>query len=481
MTESNVDVDHASRFEGYMEAWLWVHDLRHRLVEVRPSEPDTAHAPFPFDAPAVHVLTAFNPGAERPGQAENERRQRALIAELPGTVDTWTAEAGAKDGSHREGSVLVTGLTDVKAIEIGVRWGQDAVFRWTPETWSILPCDGRTPIDAGWQFFERTVPLPHGVALVRRVRRPDGSSATWTVSGGPETWTVEGDGPQQRIDGSLADVVRATSVLRDVEPGVVSDYQLGEKTLTPPELAVLLHVVGEGAEDSSVWPDAEAHRWWDEDIDANLEDFEWRHRWIEIDGVRASAVVVPSREDPLVVVIEDDDHLDVVELLAKFDWSSDGGSRPMSTDGGNSIGWIAPGLLYQRRWGDFGPEQHLVTVGDDVASLARALAEWVDWAEVEQSLALTQEPLDPDGTLSDDVRETILRQLELCEVNLTFPGEDIGRRAREVVAAASASYRRTRDALAHPDSDDGRAFRALLAAVDEGDDVPDSVTWATWQ
>jgi len=138
------------RFAGCRRARLRVRDGRGRvLMEVRPDDTGATTGTFPFEVPA-HVLTAVNPGAERPAPRENERRQRALVAELPAGTARWDAEAGAEDGSHREQSVLVTGLSDPDAVAIGARWGQDAIFRWTPQAWSILPCDGGPASHTGW-------------------------------------------------------------------------------------------------------------------------------------------------------------------------------------------------------------------------------------------------------------------------------------------------------------------------------------------
>jgi hypothetical protein len=166
--EQDSVLDREKRFEDYARARLWVHDVRNRTLEVRPTATGTS-GPFPFDAPAVHVITAYNPGPERLDAEENERRQRALVAELPDTTSTWTVEAGAADGSHREVSVLIVGLNDEDAIAIAVRWGQDAIFRWTRDALSIVPCDGATPIVTGWSVVEQsreTTPRSEGMPVL---------------------------------------------------------------------------------------------------------------------------------------------------------------------------------------------------------------------------------------------------------------------------------------------------------------------------
>ena len=141
--------DREERFAGYRRARLRVRGLAGATVEVHPAPEGITSGRFPFDA-AVHVLTAYDPGAARLTPAENAGRQRALVADLPAHVRRWDAEAGADDGSHTEHGVLVAGLTDDEARALGTRHGQDAIFRWSAAAWSVLPCDGGAPSHAGW-------------------------------------------------------------------------------------------------------------------------------------------------------------------------------------------------------------------------------------------------------------------------------------------------------------------------------------------
>lgn len=143
------DDDRAGRFADYARAHLWVDGIEGRTVEVVPRE-DGPSGAFPFGEDPVHVVTAFDPGPQRYSPEENARRQAALESELPAGTARWSAVAGAADGSHTETSVLVVGLTDDAAVRLGARWGQDAVFRWSPATWAILPCDGSAPIVTSW-------------------------------------------------------------------------------------------------------------------------------------------------------------------------------------------------------------------------------------------------------------------------------------------------------------------------------------------
>ncbi|TWV56868.1 hypothetical protein FRZ03_03245 [Streptomyces misionensis] len=57
---------------------------------------------------------------------------------------------GDLGGTHREESVAVTGLDDAAAREPGRRFGQDAVFAWTPGAWRVLACDTDAMSVSGW-------------------------------------------------------------------------------------------------------------------------------------------------------------------------------------------------------------------------------------------------------------------------------------------------------------------------------------------
>ncbi len=118
-----------------------------RLV-VRPA---ARPGPYPLGTSPVHVLTAHNPGADRPGPVENRRRQEALEAELAGRGLVVTrAVASAEDGTHAEESAAVAGWDDAEALALARRYGQDAIFRWSPDAWAVVPCDGGPTLTLGW-------------------------------------------------------------------------------------------------------------------------------------------------------------------------------------------------------------------------------------------------------------------------------------------------------------------------------------------
>jgi hypothetical protein len=110
---------------------------------------------YPFDAAPVHVLTAHDPGAERRGDAQNRRHQAALEAELTARgLVVIRALASAEDGTHAEPSAAVVGWDDDEALALARRFSQDAIFRWSPEAWAVVPCDGGPARRTGWTLTE---------------------------------------------------------------------------------------------------------------------------------------------------------------------------------------------------------------------------------------------------------------------------------------------------------------------------------------
>ena len=242
------------RFAGYRQARLRVWQDRGGVIELRPA--DDGRGVFPFDGP-VHVLTAHNPGAEVMDRAENKRRQATLVDDLPGDVRRWYAEAGAMDGSHTEVSVVVRGLSDEAALELAGRYGQDAIFRWTAEAWSILSCDGGPPVHLGWRT--RSVPsgLPDGTVLRRVTRRSDGSEAVLDRPALDETVLV-------------------------LEPGTCTTFLIDEFVASPAELTAKVRVVGAEPEDPDDWDAA-----FTEHVEPFDDDFagpDWVHRYFDVNG-----------------------------------------------------------------------------------------------------------------------------------------------------------------------------------------------------
>jgi hypothetical protein len=90
---------------------------------------------------AAHVLTAWNPGDERPSREENDAANEKLRIELLSRgLDPCRAVGADPDSEHAEESWAVCGLSDDEARVIGAAFGQVAVFRLTATDQTVLAC-----------------------------------------------------------------------------------------------------------------------------------------------------------------------------------------------------------------------------------------------------------------------------------------------------------------------------------------------------
>jgi hypothetical protein len=107
---------------------------------------------WPWTAPsAVFVLTAWDPGDERFDLPANRARQATLDAELRRRArSTWVARGADPESGYRDEGVAVVGVDEREVLELGTRYGQDAVFAWTPGEWAIVSCDGTRRLSLGW-------------------------------------------------------------------------------------------------------------------------------------------------------------------------------------------------------------------------------------------------------------------------------------------------------------------------------------------
>ena len=89
----------------------------------------------------IHVITAWNPGDERPGNEINEARNEQLRADISARGLEALETLGSDPNSpHAEKSWAVVGLTDEVAIELGKKYGQVAIFRITQSLQSVIGC-----------------------------------------------------------------------------------------------------------------------------------------------------------------------------------------------------------------------------------------------------------------------------------------------------------------------------------------------------
>ena len=102
---------------------------------------------------ALFVLTAWDPGEVRFSVEVNRARQSALDAELrPRAESTWRARGVDPSTGYGDEGVAVRGLAESDVCEIGARYGQDAVFAWTPRAWTIVACVGARRLSLGWRI-----------------------------------------------------------------------------------------------------------------------------------------------------------------------------------------------------------------------------------------------------------------------------------------------------------------------------------------
>lgn len=89
----------------------------------------------------VHVITAWNPGDERPTHEQNNAANRALHDLLTGRgLHPRRAVGADPDSDHSEESWAVVGLDDHEARAIGASFGQVAVFRIADGMQTVLAC-----------------------------------------------------------------------------------------------------------------------------------------------------------------------------------------------------------------------------------------------------------------------------------------------------------------------------------------------------
>ncbi|MER5691147.1 DUF3293 domain-containing protein [Streptomyces mirabilis] len=115
------------------------HSIR---VAAGPSDGGVPSLPYPFnDVQSIHIVTAFNPGGRNTSERANLRAQHELLHSIGlNGLQWWPAVGGDLAGTHAEISAAVVGMDDAQARNLGRRFGQDAVFAWSPASWRLLAC-----------------------------------------------------------------------------------------------------------------------------------------------------------------------------------------------------------------------------------------------------------------------------------------------------------------------------------------------------
>ena len=124
---------------------------RFRIV---PDEPGvTDRWPDGLESPVV-VVTAWNPDSVPLPPGDNQARNQLLVAELDRHgVTHWPAVGRDLGTPHFEEGVAVSGLTEAQGVALGARHGQAAVYVWTPDAWSVVPCVEGRRHTAGWRLI----------------------------------------------------------------------------------------------------------------------------------------------------------------------------------------------------------------------------------------------------------------------------------------------------------------------------------------
>jgi hypothetical protein len=119
-------------------------------------EPDTpGHTgPWPDGVPTpVVVVTAWNPDSVVLDPEVNRARHARLVAELDRSgLAHWPATGRDPESAHHEIGLAVPGLTVEQGAALGRRHGQAAVYRWTPDAWTVISCTDDRRRTTGWRL-----------------------------------------------------------------------------------------------------------------------------------------------------------------------------------------------------------------------------------------------------------------------------------------------------------------------------------------
>jgi hypothetical protein len=89
------------------------------------------------------VMTAYNPGTDRPSWAENEaanERMQTVLIDLG--YEVWPADGFSADGTWREPGWLVWGMSVEQGAAIAADFGQFAVYAYDSEgVRTVVACD----------------------------------------------------------------------------------------------------------------------------------------------------------------------------------------------------------------------------------------------------------------------------------------------------------------------------------------------------
>ncbi|WP_149361147.1 DUF3293 domain-containing protein [Lolliginicoccus suaedae] len=122
-------------------------------VEPLTEGPGGEHPP----AGPLHVITAIqpetDPSSPKPTRGDILARMAVLDQELRAKgLHAIRAEGASRNGHHSEESRAVFGLTDQEARQLGLRFGQVAIFAWNGPRWSLLACAHDRATHQAWRW-----------------------------------------------------------------------------------------------------------------------------------------------------------------------------------------------------------------------------------------------------------------------------------------------------------------------------------------
>jgi len=127
------------------DAWIY---LATQITITVDGEPLTAAQAVERLGAPLHLVTAWNPGGERPTNLENSQNNLLLKQTLDEhTNQIWPAVGSDADSPHFEECFAFAGVDRATAIAIGEEYRQVAIFE-LPETLQIvLSCDNTWAVE----------------------------------------------------------------------------------------------------------------------------------------------------------------------------------------------------------------------------------------------------------------------------------------------------------------------------------------------
>jgi len=119
----------------------WIYLATQITITVDGEHLTAAQAVERLGAP-LHLVTAWNPGGERPSAETNAANNLLLKQTLDGlTKQIWLAVGRDADSPHFEECFAFAGITRATAIAIGEEYRQVAIFELTETQQIVLSCD----------------------------------------------------------------------------------------------------------------------------------------------------------------------------------------------------------------------------------------------------------------------------------------------------------------------------------------------------